>query len=32
MKDYGDREGIKHLTIYVKGGKIHFIQAHPRTI
>jgi site-specific recombinase XerD len=29
VKDYGDREGIKHLTIHGKGGKIRFIPAHP---
>jgi site-specific recombinase XerD len=32
VKDYGDREGIKHLTIQGKGGKIRFVPAHPRAI
>lgn len=32
VKDYGDREGIKHLTIHGKGGKIRFIPAHPRAV
>jgi integrase/recombinase XerD len=32
VKDYGDREGIKHLTIHGKGGKIRFIPAHPSAI
>jgi site-specific recombinase XerD len=32
IKDYGEREGIKHLTIHGKGGKIRFIPAHPRSI
>lgn len=26
VRDYGDREGIKHLTIHGKGGKIRFIE------
>lgn len=30
IKDYGEREGIKHLTIRGKGGKIRFIPVHPR--
>jgi site-specific recombinase XerD len=32
VKDYGDREGIKHLTVHGKGGKIRFIAAHPRAV
>ena len=32
VRDYGDREGIKHLTVHGKGGKIRFIPAHPRAI
>src|SRR5262249_5313635 len=32
VKDYGDREGIKHLTVHGKGGKIRFIPAHPRAV
>lgn len=32
VKDYGDREGIKHLTVHGKGGKIRFIPAHPGAI
>lgn len=32
VKDYGDREGIKHFTIHGKGGKIRFIPAHPRAV
>lgn len=32
VKDYSEREGIKHLTIHGKGGKIRFIPAHPRAI
>lgn len=32
VKDYGDREGIKHLRIHGKGGKIRFIAAHPRAV
>lgn len=32
VKDYGDREGIKHLTIHGKGGKIRFIPAHARAV
>jgi site-specific recombinase XerD len=29
VRDYGDREGIKHLTVRGKGGKIRFIPVHP---
>ena len=32
VKDYGEREGIKHLTIHGKGGKIRYIPAHPRAV
>ena len=32
VRDYSDREGIKHLTIHGKGGKIRFIPAHPHAI
>lgn len=32
VKDYGDREGIRHLTVYGKGGKIRFVPVHPRAI
>jgi len=32
VKDYSDREGIKHLTVHGKGGKIRFIPAHPRAV
>lgn len=32
VKDYSEREGIKHLTIHGKGGKIRYIPAHPRAI
>jgi site-specific recombinase XerD len=32
VKDYGDREGIKHLTIHGKGGKLRFIPAHPGAV
>jgi len=32
VKDYGDREGIKHLTVRGEGGKIRFIPAHPRAV
>jgi site-specific recombinase XerD len=32
VKDYGDRQGVKHLTIHGKGGKIRFIPAHPRAV
>jgi len=32
VKDYGDREGIKHLTVHGKGGKLRFIPAHPRAV
>jgi integrase/recombinase XerD len=32
LKDYGEREGIKHLTVHGKGGKIRYIPAHPRAI
>jgi integrase/recombinase XerD len=32
VKDYGDREGIKHLTVHGKGGKIRYIPAHPRAV
>jgi len=32
VKDYSDREGVKHLTVHGKGGKIRFILAHPRAI
>jgi len=32
VNDYGEREGIKHLTVHGKGGKIRFIPAHPRAV
>jgi site-specific recombinase XerD len=32
VRDYGDREGIKHITVHGKGGKIRFIPAHPRAV
>jgi len=32
IKDYGEREGIKHLTVHGKGGKIRFIPVHPRAV
>jgi integrase/recombinase XerD len=32
IKDYGDREGIKQLTVHGKGGKIRFIPANPRAV
>lgn len=32
VKDYGEREGIRHLTIHGKGGKLRFIPAHPRAV
>jgi integrase/recombinase XerD len=32
VKDYGDREGIKHLTVHGKGGKIRFIPVHARAV
>jgi site-specific recombinase XerD len=32
VKDYGEREGIKHLTVHGKGGKIRYIPAHPRAV
>jgi site-specific recombinase XerD len=32
VKDYGEREGIKHLTIHGKGGKIRYIPAHARAV
>lgn len=32
VKDYGEREGIKQLTIHGKGGKIRYIPAHPRAV
>lgn len=32
VKDYGDREGIKHLTVHGKGGKMRYIPAHPRAV
>ncbi len=32
VKDYSDREGIKHLTVRGKGGKIRFLPAHPRAV
>jgi len=32
VKDYGEREGIRHLTVHGKGGKIRFIPVHPRAV
>src|SRR5690349_6791249 len=32
VKDYGERQGTKHLTIHGKGGKLRFIPAHPRAV
>jgi site-specific recombinase XerD len=32
VKDYGERQGTKHLTVHGKGGKIRFIPAHPRAV
>lgn len=32
LKDYGDREGIKHLRVHGKGGQIRFIPAHARAV
>jgi len=32
LKDYGDRRGIKTLTIHGKGGKIRYLPVHPKAI
>jgi hypothetical protein len=32
LKDYGDRRGIKTLTIHRKGGKIRYLPVHLKAI
>ena len=32
VKDYGDRRGVKTLTVHGKGGKIRYVEVHPAAI